>query len=147
MIAGENHDRMMSDINVTPFVDVMLVLLIIFMVTAPMMVQGVNVDLPEATADSLPSDKEHLLVTINHQHQIYINDVPVGLDFLRNKLAKILENRTDRAVYLRADKNISYGMVVRVMAEMKEAGVETLGMVTEPLEPESLEAERKTKKQ
>jgi biopolymer transport protein TolR len=123
----------------------MLVLLIIFMVTAPMMVQGVNVDLPEAAADTLPSDKEHLLVTINAQHQVFINEVPVGLDFLRNKLSRILENRKDREVYLRADKNISYGMVVRVMAEMKGAGVESLGMVTQPLESESTGEGRKDK--
>ena len=147
MTSGGNHDRLMSDINVTPFVDVMLVLLIIFMVTAPMMVQGVNVDLPEATTDPLPSEKEHLLVTLNAKHEIFINDVQVGLDFLRDKLAKILENRDDREVYLRADKNISYGMVVRVMAEMKDAGVETLGMVTEPLPQETPDGAQKNGKQ
>jgi len=136
MTGGGNQDSLMSDINVTPLVDVMLVLLIIFMVAAPMMVQGVNVDLPEATTDPLPSDKEHLLVTIDSKHQIFINEVPVGLDFLRDKLSRILENRKDREVYLRADKNISYGMVVRVMAEMKGAGVESLGMITEPLQSE-----------
>ena len=139
MTGGGNHDRLMSDINVTPFVDVMLVLLIIFMVTAPMMVQGVDVDLPEATTEPLSSETEHLLVTLNDRHEIFINDVQVGLDFFRNKLAKILENREDREVYLRADKNIAYGMVVRVMAEMKGAGVEALGMVTEPLSEETPE--------
>ena len=143
MTGGGNQDRLMSEINVTPFVDVMLVLLIIFMVAAPMMVQGVDVDLPEATTDPLPSDKEHLLVTINSKHQIFINEVPVGLDFLRGKLSRILENRKDREVYLRADKNIPYGMVVRVMAEMKGAGVASLGMVTEPLQPESPEERQK----
>ena len=127
------QDSLMSDINVTPFVDVMLVLLIIFMVTAPMMIQGVDVDLPEATSDPLPSEKEPLLVTIDDQHQIFINDVQVGMDFLAGKLTKILENRETREVYLRADKNIAYGVVVRVMAEMKSAGVTSLGMVTEPL--------------
>ena len=146
MTSGGNHDGLMSDINVTPFVDVMLVLLIIFMVTAPMMVQGVNVDLPEATTEPLPSEKEHLLITINDQQQVFINDVQVGLDFLQDKLSRIIENRKDREVYLRADKNISYGIVVRVMAEMKSAGVEALGLVTEPLAKDSRTKERSIKK-
>lgn len=146
MTSGGNHDGLMSDINVTPFVDVMLVLLIIFMVTAPMMVQGVNVDLPEATTEPLPSEKEHLLITINDKQEIFINDAQVGLDFLQDKLALIMENRKDREVYLRADKNISYGMVVRVMAEMKSAGVEALGLVTEPLEADDRETEQSKRK-
>lgn len=122
----------MSDINVTPFVDVMLVLLIIFMVTAPMMVQGVNVSLPQTTATPLPAENDQLIVSIDKQHQVHINDLNVSLDFLREKLGKIMEKNPDRNVYLRADKDISYGMVVQVMAEIKEAGVEKLGMVTEP---------------
>jgi len=146
MTGGGSRDGLMSEINVTPMVDVMLVLLIIFMVAAPMMVQGVNVDLPEASTEALPSEKEHLIITINDKHQIYINDVQVGLDFLRDKLSRILENRNEREVYLKADKNISYGMVVRVMAEMKGAGVETLGMVTEPLSEDSRQDERNQKK-
>ena len=146
MAGTGNSSDMMSEINVTPLVDVMLVLLIIFMVAAPMMVQGVDVDLPEATTDPLPSDKEYLLVTINERHEIYINDVQIGLDFLRDKLSKILENRKEREVYLRADKNISYGMVVRVMAELKGAGVETLGMVTEPEDRKPLGKKRKERK-
>jgi len=143
MTGAGNNDGMMSEINVTPLVDVMLVLLIIFMVAAPMMVQGVDVDLPEATTAPLPSDQEHLMVTINQRHEIYINDVQIGLDFLKEKLAAILENQKGREVYLRADKNISYGMVVRVMAEMKSAGVETLGMVTEPLDRDKVEKKQK----
>ena len=124
---------MMSDINVTPFVDVMLVLLIIFMVTAPMMSQGVSVSLPEATSQPLPSETDHLIITINKDNQIFINDYQVTLDFLQEKLSKIIESRQNQDVFLRADKNISYGMVVRVMSEIKEAGVEKLGMVTEPI--------------
>lgn len=146
MMTGGKNGSLMSDINVTPFVDVMLVLLIIFMVTAPMMVQGVTVDLPEATAEALPSDQEPLLVTIDVNHRILINDVPVGLDFLQSKLAKILQNRKDPEVYLRADKNIAYGIVVRVMAEMKSAGVETLGMVTLPPDEDSREKTSKKAK-
>ena len=134
MTAGGSSDRFMSDINVTPFVDVMLVLLVIFMVTAPMMMQGVDVSLPETTADPLKSEKEHLVITINKDKNVYINDFQVTVDFLKEKLAKILEGRRDREVFLKADKDISYGTVVRVMAEIKGAGVEKLGMVTVPAE-------------
>ena len=132
MMFDSNSDRLMSDINVTPFVDVMLVLLIIFMVTAPMMMQGVDVALPETTSKPLPSSKEHLIITINDKNQIFINDYQITIDFLQEKLSKILEGREHREVYLRADKNISYGVVVNVMSEIKRAGVEKLGMVTEP---------------
>ncbi len=127
-----NSKEFMSDINVTPFVDVMLVLLIIFMVTAPMMIEGLNVDLPEATAKPLESEKEHLVVTIDEDQQVYINDFKVGVDSLGDKLSKTLQGRRDREVYLKADKNIPYGIVVQVMAEVKKAGVEQLGMITEP---------------
>ena len=133
MISGKNN-RFMSEINVTPFVDVMLVLLIIFMITAPMMVQGVNVSLPEAKAKALASDDEHLVVTIDNNNKIFINEFEVGVDFLQEKLTKILEGRIDRGVYLKADKNIAYGIVVKVMAEIKGAGVDKLGMVTEPIQ-------------
>lgn len=133
MVQGGNSDRLMSDINVTPFVDVMLVLLVIFMVTAPMMMQGVDVTLPETTSEPLVAKKENLIITINNKNQVYINDYQVTLDFLQEKLQKILKGRENREVYLRADKEISYGFVVRVMSELKGAGVEKLGMVTEPI--------------
>ena len=139
MAFGGNNDRLMSDINVTPFVDVMLVLLIIFMVTAPMMIQGVNVDLPQVTSQPLTSEKEHLVITIDQSNRIYINDYEVAFDNLQEKLLKILEGRIDREVYLRADKAIAYGTVVRVMSEVKGAGIENLGMITEPLESEGQE--------
>ena len=132
MALTENQRELMSDINVTPFVDVMLVLLIIFMVTAPMMVEGLNVDLPEATAKPLDSEKEHLIITIDENHQIFINDFKINIDFLGEKLNKMLQGRSDREVYLKADKKIPYGIVVQVMAEIKKAGIEQLGMVTEP---------------
>jgi len=135
----------MSQINVTPFVDVMLVLLIIFMVTAPMMIQGVDVSLPEATSEPLQSETENLLISINKNNHVYINDYPVTLDFLQEQLQKILEGREDRRVYLRADKDISYGMVVRVMSEIKNAGVENLGMVTEPITDDEQKPYAKTK--
>ena len=133
MTSGGNHSNLMSDINVTPFVDVMLVLLIIFMVTAPMMMEGVNVSLPEATSKPLVSEKKPLIVNIDSENRIFINDFKVTVDGLGEKLNKILNGRKDREVYLKADKDISYGMVVRVMSEIKGAGVEKLGMVTIPL--------------
>ena len=137
MTLGGNSDRLMSEINVTPFVDVMLVLLIIFMVTAPMMIQGVDVDLPEVTSQPLAAKTEPLIISINKENQIYINDFKVEIDFLQEKLAKILKGRSDRIVYLRADKSIAYGMVVLVMTEIKGAGIEKLGMVTEPTDEDT----------
>ena len=137
MAMGTNSDRLMSDINVTPFVDVMLVLLIIFMVTAPMMVQGVDVALPEATSKPLESETEPLIITINKNNEIYINDYQVSLGFLQEKLINVLEGRLDREVYFRADKDIAYGVVVQVMSEIKGAGVEKLGMVTVPMESDT----------
>ncbi|MGB7919305.1 MAG: protein TolR [Desulfobacterales bacterium] len=132
MTSGGNNNSFMSDINVTPFVDVMLVLLIIFMVTAPMMTQGVDVALPEATAEPLPAETEHLMISIDNKATIFINDVPVTVEDLNEKLKRIMSNRSDREVYLKADKDIPYGTVVRVMSEIKLAGVEKLGMVTIP---------------
>lgn len=137
MAHGTNDDRLMSDINVVPLVDVMLVLLIIFMVAAPMMLQGVDVALPEATSKPLESQKENIVVTVNKEQQVHINDFVVEVDFLGEKLASILENRPDREVYFRADKEVPYGIVARVMAEIKNAGVEKLGMVTVPLEEDA----------
>ena len=130
--ARSKKRRPMSEINVVPYIDVMLVLLIIFMVTAPMMSQGVNVDLPETTSGPLTSQKEHLVITIDRENRVFINDFEVKVDQLGDKLARILAGRADREVYLKADKHIPYGIVVGVMAAIKEAGVEKLGMVTEP---------------
>jgi biopolymer transport protein TolR len=132
MNVGTGNRRFMSDINVTPFVDVMLVLLIIFMVTAPMMIQGLDVSLPTATAEPLPSKEEPLIISIDKSSQIFISDFQVTAEFLREKLSAILKGRKDRTVYLKADKDVSYGTVVEVMSEIKGAGVEKLGMVTEP---------------
>jgi biopolymer transport protein TolR len=133
MAMGGNDSRFMSDINVTPLVDVMLVLLIIFMVTAPMMMQGVNVSLPQTTSKPLTAEKDHLTVTIDRSQQVFINDYKVALDALQAKMEKILEGRPDQKVYLRADKGVPYGVVVNVISQVKNAGVEKLGMVTEPI--------------
>ena len=136
MQAGGNDKGFMGDINVTPFVDVMLVLLIIFMVTAPMMVEGVNVDLPQTTAQPLESEKEPLVVTIDKEGQVFINDFKTNRDIFATKLSKVLEARQDRTVYLKADKTIPYGVVMQVMSEIRSTGVAKLGMVTLPV-PES----------
>ena len=146
MTLGGNSDRLMSDINVTPFVDVMLVLLIIFMVTAPMMMQGEDVSLPVASSDPLSSKQEHLIITIDKKNQVFINNYMVLFDNLKEKLEKILDGHVDREVYLRADKEVSYGMVVRVMSAIKGAGVENLGMVTMPFDPSKEETQQKARK-
>ena len=103
----------MSEINVTPFVDVMLVLLIIFMVTAPMMVQGVNLELPEASSEPLNTEEEQLVVSIDKDNKIFINDYGVTLDFLKEKLQNILGGQKDREVYLRADKGFPTGLLFK----------------------------------
>jgi biopolymer transport protein TolR len=145
MMTGGKHSELMSEINVTPFVDVMLVLLIIFMVTAPMMIQGLDVELPQASAKPLESEKDHLVITVNKEQQIFINDFQVSIESLRDKLTKILQGRDDRDVYLKADKGIPYGTVVQVMAEIKGAGVEQLGMITEPAIIDKIRESQKTK--
>ena len=133
MMNNRDNGSLLSDINVTPFVDVMLLLLIFFLVTAPMLVQGVDLSLLETkSAEQLNPEEEPLVVTIDKNEVIRINDYEVGGDLLGEKLSKIFENRTSREVFLKADKNVPYGRVVQVMTEIKGAGVEKLGVVTEP---------------
>ncbi len=136
MTSGSRTDQLMSEINVTPFVDVMLVLLIIFMVTAPMMIEGVNVSLPEASSNPLEAKEKPLTITIDDQQRIFIIESLVSLESLREKLIFILKDRVNRNVYLKAGKDIPYGVVIRVISEIKGAGVEKLGMVTKPLSPD-----------
>ena len=132
MQLGSNNDQLMSDINVTPFVDVMLVLLIIFMVTAPMMVQGVDVDLPKATSKALKGGEDRLIISIDEESKVYINEQVISVEFLTKKLGAILENFDKKNVYLRADKKVPYGIVVNVISKIKKAGVDSLGMITLP---------------
>jgi biopolymer transport protein TolR len=136
MAFGGNQKHLMSEINVTPLVDVMLVLLIIFMVTAPMMMQGVDVDLPETTDKQLSAKENHLIVSIDAKSRIFISDVEVTMGSLGKKLKKIVEARQNKEVYLKADENIPYGIVVKVMSAIKGAGISNLGMVTEPVKEE-----------
>nr|MBF0221062.1 protein TolR [Desulfobulbaceae bacterium] len=125
--------QVISDINVTPFVDVMLVLLIIFMVTAPMMTQGVDVDLPETTSKALKQDDKPIVITINKTGDIYFNRIKGNRKLLKQQLLDVAsDGGTDRSVFLKADKNVQYGLVVAVMADIKEAGFKKLGMITQP---------------
>ena len=125
--------RLMSEINVTPFVDVMLVLLIIFMVTAPMMMQGVDVNLPHTKTQPIASEEERLVISITGKRDIYLNEYKISLDTLQRKLQTIYQNRPDRAVFLRADETLPYGFVMEVMAAVRQSGMKRIGMVTEPL--------------
>ncbi|MBF0235022.1 MAG: biopolymer transporter ExbD, partial [Desulfamplus sp.] len=118
MQVGGGNDQLMAEINVTPFVDVMLVLLIIFMVSAPMMVEGVDVNLPRASAVPLKTEEENLVISIQQDNQVYLNDQVIDIEFLTEKLQKILENVEKRDLYLKADKDISYGIVVDVMSKI-----------------------------
>ena len=119
----------LSEINVTPLVDVMLVLLIIFMVTAPLLQQGIDVNLPQAKGKEMPPE-ERINIIIKRGGAIYMNDNQVSAPELINKLASI--SKLNPNVYLKADKDVPYGMVVQVMGDIKEAGIEKLGMITEP---------------
>lgn len=119
-------------INVTPLVDVMLVLLVIFMVTAPILQQGVAVSLPRVKAAALPGEERQLVVTVDPRGNVYLNDVAFRVEDLTPKLAAILREQPQKQVYLRADQNVRYGEVMRVIAAVRAAGVERLGMVTEP---------------
>jgi len=135
MMSGSGNDRrFMSDINVTPFVDVMLVLLIIFMVTAPMMIQGVDVNLPQTTAKEIKTNQEEepLILTVSKDMQISIEKTDIKLEEIGTKLEAILKYRENKQVLLRADTDVPYGFVVKVMAAAKRAGIEKLGMITEP---------------
>ena len=143
----ERDRGVMSEINVTPLVDVMLVLLIIFMVTAPMMTQGIDVKLPESSAPAIPADDERLVITVAQDQKVYINDNPVELRDLGVKLAAITQNRQDRkGVFLRGDEKIPYGFVMEVMGTIREAGIDQIGMVTEPPRTPSKAAPAKGKK-
>ena len=122
----------LSEINVTPMVDVMLVLLIIFMVTAPLITQGVAVELPQTRAQALDVQNRRMVLTLTKDHRIFLNDTPIPLAQLRDKLTGNIKLRDDKQVDLHADRNLEYGFVVDVMAILKDAGVDNLGMVTDP---------------
>ena len=124
--------RGMSDINVTPLVDVMLVLMIIFMITAPMLQQGVKVALPTANAPAMPAEDEKMVITITRDRRILIGETELPFDQLSEKLTNNIKLQQQNEVFLHADRALPYGFIVDVMAILKEAGVQNLGMVTDP---------------
>ena len=129
---NRSHTEPMSEINVTPFVDVMLVLLIIFMVTAPLLTVGVPVDLPESSADSLPEDQEPLTLTINSKGEIFIQEYQVEYDKMIPKILAIAKNRTDTRIFVRGDKTINYGRVLEIMGMLSGSGFTKVALISEP---------------
>ena len=130
--SSRQNGNMISQINVTPFVDVMLVLLVIFMVTAPILQQGVQVNLPEAKAGAIAGEEEPLVVSITEKGEVYLNDNIIKLAELKSKLQAIRQVQKEKEVFLRADKSVPYGVVMRAIATIKEAGIVKLGMITQP---------------
>ena len=128
---GRSNRRPMSEINVTPMVDVMLVLLIVFMVAAPLLTVGVPVDLPKTQAPTINEQKEPLVVTVNAQGQIYVQETPIESDALLPKLQAITENNQDATIYVRGDKGINYGRVMEVMGLIASAGYTKVSLIAE----------------
>ncbi len=128
------HNRALNEINVTPFVDVILVLLIIFMVTAPLLQQGLPVNLPQAAAPSLKRTKTDIIITIKKNGTIYIGDdaTPVPLGDLEERLIGLYAAREQKDLFIKADTDLRYGAVIKVMSLAKKAGVDRIGMLTQP---------------
>lgn len=122
--------QQMSEINVTPFVDVMLVLLIVFMVTAPLLTVGVPLDLPKTKAANIEGNDEPLVISINSDGQIYLEDIPVALDGLVPKLVAVTKAKKDQRIFIRGDQSIDYGRVLAVMGEVQSAGFKKLAMIS-----------------
>jgi biopolymer transport protein TolR len=131
MKSAEEENRVMSEINVTPFVDVMLVLLVIFMVTAPLMQYGVQVDLPESSREPLEIPKEQVVLSIDKDRTIYVDRYKTSLSELGPKLEAVYKGREKREIFLQADKSVPYGFVVKTMAIIRAAGIDQMGLITE----------------
>ncbi len=125
----------MSEINVTPMVDVMLVLMIIFMVTAPLIQQGVKVNLPETKAAPVEANEKKLVISIDATKKVFIGEVEVKLEELETKLKTNAKAQAEKELYLHADRDLPYGMVVEVMAAAQRAGITNVGMITDPMGP------------
>jgi biopolymer transport protein TolR len=131
---GGKETGTLSEINVTPLVDVMLVLLIVFMVTAPIMQTGVDVTLPEAKAQTVPDENGKLIITMTKDHRVFLGRMEIPVAEVETKLKANAKLQADREVYLHADTALSYGDVVKVMAAIKLAGGDKMGLITDPLE-------------
>jgi biopolymer transport protein TolR len=128
---GRGRYKPLADINVTPMVDVMLVLLIVFMVAAPLMTTGVNVDLPKANASAVSQDSEPLNVSVNAEGRIYLQDTEVELSALTDKLRAISQNTPDRRIFVRGDKGLAYGRIMEVMATITQGGFTKVALLAE----------------
>lgn len=131
MELNRGTSRTFSEINVTNLVDVMFVLLVIFMLVAPLMKHGIDVDLPKVSTKGIDL-KDELVITVDRDRRIYLDEKRISLDSLEKRLQEICEARPDTTIFLKADKQIPYGFVVRIMGRVRKAGIEKLGMVTEP---------------
>jgi biopolymer transport protein TolR len=128
---GRRIGGSLAEINIIPFVDVVLVLLLIFMLTAPMMYRGIDVNLPKA-ASKPTAVEERMILTVTKDRTLYLNEKPVSLATLETQLQNAFKNRTDKTLYLKADAGLAYGTVIETMDRVRRAGIERLGMVTEP---------------
>lgn len=146
MSTGGGPNAPMSEINITPFVDVMLVLLIIFMVTAPMISKGVEIDLPKAQAQPMEVDESKLLMTIDAEHNVFLGQTKIPHAKLESALANNVRLQREGELYLEADRKLPYGFVVQVMAIIKKAGIPKLGMVTDPVDEQWPPPVRETEK-
>jgi biopolymer transport protein TolR len=131
MKSADEGNQPLSEINVTPFVDVMLVLLIIFMVTAPLLQYGVEVDLPESSREPLEIPKEQVVLSIGKDRTIYVDRYKTSLSELRQKLEAIYKGKQKKEIFLQADKSVPYGFVVQAMAVIRAAGIDQMGLITE----------------
>lgn len=130
--SNKNSRATLSEINVTPLVDVMLVLLIMFMVTTPLMQQGIQVDLPKTASSGIELNDEPMVLVIEPNQKMSIAKEPISMAVLSSKLKAIFQNRTNKQIYVQADRSVNYGFVAEAMAEIRAAGIFSIGLVTEP---------------